>query len=118
MTKVTIAFFYLFSLLPFRMLYAISDFVYIFVYYVVRYRRSVVRSNLTSSFPEKTMPEIKDIEHRFYHFFCDYLFEAVKLLSISDAELRRRFKTVGSDEVRKCFAGGQDVAAVLGHYCN
>lgn len=118
MTRIVYTFFYLVSLLPFRLLYVLSDIEYLLVYYVVRYRRGIVRRNISSAFPEKSAAEIKDIEQQFYHWFCDYFFEAVKLLSISDAELRRRFIIHNSEEVERCFQEGQDVAAILGHYCN
>ncbi len=110
--------FYLLSLLPLRVLYGLSDCFAFIIYYVARYRRSVVRKNLTSSFPEKDLSEIIGIEKRFYRWFCDYFVEAVKLLSISDAELDRRFTITNSDEVEACFEHGQNVAAILGHYCN
>ena len=42
-----------FSLLPFCILYVLSDFLYFISYYVVKYRRRVIRMNITSSFPEK-----------------------------------------------------------------
>ncbi|MGI6232928.1 MAG: lysophospholipid acyltransferase family protein [Prevotella sp.] len=118
MTRIVYTFFYLVSLLPFRLLYVLSDIEYLLVYYVVRYRRGIVRRNISSAFPEKSATEIKEIEQQFYHWFCDYFFEAVKLLSISDAELRRRFTIHNSEEVEQCFQEGQDVAAILGHYCN
>ena len=112
------AFFYLLSLLPFHILYALSDIAYIIMYYIVRYRRHIVRSNLTSSFPEKSHEEIVGIEHRFYHWFCDYFVETIKLLSISDRQLRNRLKVVGVEQVKQCFDEGQDCGALLGHYCN
>ena len=118
MVKIVYAFFYAISLLPFRLLYCIADFEYFMMYYVIKYRRGIVRKNLTTSFPEKSEEEIVDIEKKFYHWFSDYFFEAVKLLSISDKELRRRFKVYNSEEVEQCFQEGQDVAAILGHYCN
>ena len=61
---------------------------------------------------------IIDIEHGFYHWFCDYFFEALKLLSISDEELRRRFTITNSQELEDCFLQGQSVGTILGHYCN
>lgn len=118
MSKVIYYLFYGLSLLPLRVLYAVADFEYLLIYHVFRYRRSVVRRNLTGAFPEKSMEEIRHIERGFYHWFADYFFEAVKLLSISDEELRRRFRIIGSDEVEQCFREGQNVAAILGHYCN
>ncbi len=57
------------------------------MYHVIKYRRGIVRKNLTTSFPEKSEEEIIDIEKKFYRWFSDYFFEAVKLLSISDKEL-------------------------------
>ncbi len=106
------------SRLPMRVLYWVSDVEYILVYYVVRYRRRVVRYNLTSSFPEKPEDEIVSIEKGFYRWFADYFFEAVKLLTISDKELRRRLRVVNAEEVEQCFAEGQNCAAILGHYGN
>jgi len=118
MVKIVYAFFYAISLLPFWLLYCIADFEYFMMYYVIKYRRGIVRKNLTTSFPEKSEEEIVDIEKKFYRWFSDYFFEAVKLLSISDKKLRRRFKVYNSEEVEQCFQEGQDVAAILGHYCN
>ena len=44
----------------FKTLYVLSDFLYYLAYYVVGYRRKVVRKNLVNSFPEKTEEEIKN----------------------------------------------------------
>lgn len=118
MTKAIYCLFYAISLLPFRLLYVLADIECFILYHVIRYRRDVVRRNLVTSFPDKSEQEIIQIEKRFYHWFCDYFFEAVKLLSISDAELCRRFTIINSEEVEQCFKEGQDVAAILGHYCN
>ena len=116
--KIVHTFFYAVSMLPLRALYCISDCEYVMLYHVFRYRRSIVRKNLTVSFPEKSIEEIIDIEHGFYHWFCDYFFEALKLLSISDEELRRRFTITNSQELEDCFLQGQSVGTILGHYCN
>ena len=118
MTKIVYLLFYALSLLPFRILYGMADIGYLLFFYIIRYRRGVVRKNLTSSFPDKTPEEISAIERKFYHWFCDYFLEAIKLLSISDKELHRRFTIINSEEVEQCFKEGQDVAAILGHYCN
>lgn len=116
--KMLLGFFRLLSSLPLRLLYVISDFEYLIIYRVLRYRRHIVRANLTGAFPEKPIEEIRHIERKFYHWFCDYFFEAVKLLTISDEELRRRFTISNSSDIVGCFREGQSVAAILGHYCN
>ena len=109
---------YTLSLLPFRVLYAISDTFFLLVYHVVGYRRKVVRKNLTSSFPEMSAADIRQTERRFYHWFCDYGVETLKLLTISDEKLLRHFEFRGVEQLEKCFDEGQDCAAILGHYCN
>ncbi len=117
-SRLVVAAFRLLSRLPLRLLYGISDVGFVLLYYVVGYRRGIVRRNISTAFPEKDIKWVKTTERGFYRWFCDYFMEAVKLLTISDRELRRRFKVEGADEVEQCFSEGQDVAAILGHYCN
>ena len=68
------------SMLPLRLMYVLSDAAYYLLYYLVRYRRKVVRRNLCKSFPEKDMKEIVKIEKRFFHTFCDSMVEMVKIM--------------------------------------
>ena len=118
MSKIIYSTFYLISLLPFSVLYALSDVAYLLIYRLIGYRRVVVRNNLTTSFPEKNIDEIKDIEHKFYHWFCDYFFESIKLLSISNRELNRRLHVLNPEVHEQWFRQGRNTAAFLGHYCN
>ena len=111
-------FLYLMSLLPLRVHYLISDLIYVLIYKVVHYRVKLVRKNLTDSFPEKSEEDIRDIERRFYHWFCDYLVETVKLLSISEKELKRRMVFKGVEELNQLIKEGRSIAIYLGHYCN
>ncbi len=69
--------------------------MFFMAYYIIRYRRRLVNSNLRLSFPEKSIDELKKIEKEFYRNLCDYTVETLKLLSISKEELGKRmvFKT-------------------------
>ena len=109
---------YALSLLPLRVLYVFSDVLYLVAYRIVGYRKRVVRSNLSSSFPGKSEAELRQVERRFYHWFCDYIVETVKLLSISANQLRRRMEFRGIEKVNECLGRGQSCAIFLGHYCN
>lgn len=109
---------YLLSLLPFRVLYAFSDLLYFPLYYVGRYRRKVVRRNLVSSFPEKSKDEIVRIEKKYYSFFCDYIMETLKLMSITEKQMRRRMKFEGLEDVERALKEGKPCSLYLGHYCN
>lgn len=106
------------SLLPFWALYLLSDGLYVMAYRVLGYRRKVVRKNLAASFPEKSEGERRNIEKAFYHWFCDYMVETIKLLSISDRKLLEHIEFHGLEELEKCYDRGQNCAAILGHYCN
>lgn len=110
--------FYLVSKLPYRALYVISDIANLVLYHIVRYRRDIVRRNITSAFPEKSMEECIAIEHGFYRWFCDYFVETVKLMSVSRQELLSRIEFRGIDKIEECFDRGQTCAGILGHYGN
>lgn len=72
------------SLQPMWLHYIYSDILYFIIRYIVGYRKRIVRKNLRNSFPEKTDRERKEIEKRFYAFFCDYIVENIKLLTMRD----------------------------------
>ena len=111
-------FFYMLSLLPIWVLYRLADVGYLLIYYVLKYRRGIVRQNLVSSFPEKTNSEIVNIEKQFYRWFADYFLESIKLLSISRKQLTKRLTIINADLIENDFKEGTHVAAILGHYCN
>lgn len=114
MTKIL----YLFSLLPFRVLYVLSDILSFVAYHIVGYRRRVVHENLTSSFPEKSEKEIRRIERGFYRFLGDYFVETLKLFSISEKEMKKRMRFEGMELIDEAVAEGRSVTVYLGHLGN
>lgn len=109
---------WLLSIIPMPILYLFSTVFYLVAYYVVRYRRKLVRKNLTECFPGKSEKQIVRIEKRFYLYFCDLMFEAIKFFSISKAEMRYRMKFHGAERVNESIHNGRSVAFFLGHNCN
>lgn len=110
---------YLHALLPFRVLYILSDILYVFVYKIASYRLKVVRQNLRASFPDKTEQERRSIEKEFYHHFCDYFVETLKLLHISDEEMQKRMQFENVELVKDLMRDNNNSALMfLGHYCN
>ena len=65
--RITRALLYPISLLPFRVLYVISDCLYFLIYHMAGYRKRLVRHHLETCFPEKDKKELKSIERGFYH---------------------------------------------------
>ena len=110
--------FRLFSRLPFGVLYLISDFIYLVLYYVVKYRRRVVRMNLTNSFPEKSEKELRQIERGFYHFLCDYGVESLKLLTIKPEEMKRHMLFENCEAVDRALDTHDFVFVYMGHFGN
>ena len=106
------------SYTPFCVLYVLSDCLFYLLYYVVRYRRRIVRKNLTESFPEKSEQEIIQIEKKFYQYFVDLLLESCKMATISPAEMSRRMKFTNIEEVNAVLRNGKTISLYMGHYGN
>lgn len=105
------------SLLPFWVLYRISDFFCLLIR-VIGYRKNIIEKNIKNSFPEKSDSEVKKIRNDFYSFFCDYIFETIKLATISQKELLKRMNYKGLENISKAIDEDRMVALYLGHYCN
>lgn len=112
------ALWYILSLLPLRVHYVISDVLYLLIYRLAGYRTKVVRNNLSTSFPEKSSNELRSIEQGFYHWFCDYIVETVKMFSMPQKEMCRRMRFEGIEQINEDIDNGRSVTVYLGHYGN
>lgn len=106
------------TLLPLRVLYLFSDFLYFVLYYIISYRRKVVAENLTNSFPEKSAVELKIIEKKFYRHLADLIVEILKLTHMSKAQSLAHMKIDNVELLERLYSQGRDVIAVIGHYNN
>ena len=110
-------FLYLLSLLPFRVIYLLSDFIYFLLYYVFGYRKKTVIANLQIAFPEKSDAEHKKIAKQVYHNLTDTFMEIIKLISMSDKTFEKRCKgdfTVVDELIKK----GKNIQLHAGHQFN
>ncbi|HOI32472.1 MAG TPA: lysophospholipid acyltransferase family protein [Bacteroidales bacterium] len=103
---------------PLRFLYVFSDILYYIAYYLLRYRRSVVRKNLLDSFPEKSKSEIKFIEKQFYHNLTDLFAEYLKMARISKEELDERMHYENAELLEELAVQGKSVFLATGHCGN
>lgn len=106
------------SYIPFCGLYVLSDLLFYPVYYIFRYRRKIVRKNLTETFPTKGQDEIKKIEQGFYHFLIDTVLETSKLASLSPEEMKSRVRFTNIELVNDVLSRGKSIAVFIGHYGN
>ena len=109
---------WLFSGLPFRGLYVLSDFNYLLMYHVGRYRRKVVRENLEKSFPEKTEAERLQIERKFYRYLSDYMLEDLKLLHMSAEDLCQRMIYKNTEQYLELTEKYGGIIVMIPHYAN
>lgn len=108
---------YLLSLLPWRILYFISDGLYGLIYYVFGYRKKVVMHNLSLAFPEKTEKERLRIARDFYRNLTDTIVETVKLLSLSEKSFVKRY-TSNSEIAHAYYDTGKNIQYHSGHFFN
>ncbi|MEP2774115.1 MAG: hypothetical protein ABJH05_18305 [Fulvivirga sp.] len=104
------------SLLPFWALYLLSDFMYLLLYKVAGYRRKVVNTNISKSFPSLSKKEVLQIEKEFFRHFFDIIVEAIKAFTISKAQVEKRFVHYNTDIFEKY--KGQHITLVGGHNGN
>ena len=106
------------SLLPYPLLYLLSDIIFLIMYRVIGYRKKVVFTNLRNSFPNKSKQELKKIMSDFYRHLCDIIMESVKGFTISEKQLRKRL-IIKNPEFSNYFADKrQSIIFVGGHYNN
>lgn len=109
---------WLFSALPFRILYLLSDFNYLLMYRIGRYRRKVVRVNLKKSFPEKDKKERLQIERRFYRYLSDYMLEDLKMLHMSPEDLYKRMTYKNTEQYLELTEKYGGIIVMIPHYAN
>ncbi len=121
MDKFTFSIFYAFlwlvTLLPLWFLYLISDVLFVLIYFVFRYRRKVVWENLSKAFPEKSDKEKHHISRRFFRHLCDYFFETIKMMHLSEKHIQKRV-AFNDDYLIQKEKEGRNVVGMLGHYAN
>lgn len=107
---------WLISILPFKLLYAVSDGLFILLYHVIGYRKKVVKENLRLAFPNKPDAELNRIRKKFYHHLCDMILESIKSMTISEAEMRKHFTFTNIELIQDLEQQKRSVALMCAHY--
>ncbi len=109
---------YLVSLLPFFILYRLSDVVYFLLFYVFGYRKDVVMGNLNIAFPEKTAAEKKAIAKQFYKNLIDTFIESIKMISMGKSQFEKRCTTNLLEVIKALESKGRSIQLHGGHQMN
>lgn len=106
------------SRLPYRLLYAFADFIFLVLYRVAGYRKKVVRMNLQNSFPEKSAEELQKLEVLFYKHFCDVIVETLKSFTMSRKDILQRMVVLNPELINQYYDAGRSVFLCGGHFNN
>ncbi|MFL9843733.1 lysophospholipid acyltransferase family protein [Flavobacterium rhizosphaerae] len=109
---------WLISILPFRLLYLLSDAVYVLVYYIIGYRKKTVATNLALALPYLTAKERKKVEKKFYRHFCDSFAEMAKTLNITDRQIKERFVFTNFELMHQKETQPKSTVVLIGHYAS
>ena len=104
--------------LPLGVYYFVADCFFYTTYYGVGYRRNIVRRNISMSFPEKTVPELRTIEKRFYRHLADYIVESAAMIRLKKEDYERRYRFLNPEIISESMKSGKNVLLVTGHYAN
>ena len=108
----------LFKIMPFRLLYALSDVLSWLFYHLIQYRKKVILTNLKRAFPGKKDQEIRLIARKTYTNLTDILLESLKGFSVREEKLIKRYKILNPEFLDRYFEKNQSIIGVTGHYAN
>jgi KDO2-lipid IV(A) lauroyltransferase len=101
-----------------RILYGISNLIYVIILPVAGYRKSVVIQNLSRSFPEMNYGDIQRTMRAFYHGFTDNFAEILKAISTPFPQLASKVTLINFDVLEEQIKQGKSVIVSMGHCGN
>jgi Kdo2-lipid IVA lauroyltransferase/acyltransferase len=110
--------FYIVSKLSFPVMYFLSDILAFKLNHLIRYRRSVVTTNLRRAFPNADNNRLKRIRNRYYRNLTDLFFEVIKTQNIQKEELARRITFNNNELLEDLHLKGKSVIVTIGHCGN
>lgn len=106
----------LFAAMPYWFKYYVVENVFFFLlYYVLRYRRKVVWTNLRNSFPDKGDAELWIIRRKFYRTLAEIFVDTVDMAHKNEAKAREMLVIERGDE-QALRVHGRDWIAMLAHF--
>lgn len=108
----------LLSYLPFKVLYWVSDFIYLIFFYLIGYRKKVVLQNLKTAFPEKSEEELRAIRKEFYHHFIDVFLEMTKTNTLTKNEMSKRMYLTNKTEFTQFIKDHPNTVLLTSHHAN
>ena len=108
--------FKLISLLPFPLIYLISDFVAFTLKNIIRYRKSIVYQNIKKTNLNLSKKQISSIVNEFYTHFSDVFLEMIKLDQMSKKQIAKKFVLKNKELIDGYYKENKSVILMASHY--
>ena len=118
LTGIFLFFVFLIGLLPFPLLYLLSDFGQFFLRSIMGYRKKVILSNLRSAFPDLSPEDLNRIVVQVYKNLADVLAEGIKGFSMLPATVKKRHYILNPEVIEPLLEQGKSVIAMPAHFNN
>lgn len=109
---------FLFYLLPFRVIYFLSDILAFIFSKVVRYRYQVINENINRVYPNILTNEKQELIRKIYKNLADITVEGLKGITMTKKQIMKRHKVLNPEVLDECYARESSVILVTGHYNN
>lgn len=109
----------LLAIIPFRLMYVLSNGVAWILRVVVKYRLQVIKINLNYVFPELEGEKLQSVVKDTYRNLTDIILESIKSFSSSDHEINKRHAFIDiPSEIQEYYNQGRDIMQFAAHYNN
>jgi KDO2-lipid IV(A) lauroyltransferase len=106
------------ALLPFRLLFVISNLFSWLLGSIFKYRREVIEDNLKQSDLHLSDKELKQTVKAYYRNLSDIILEGLKSFSMSERTVMKRHRVVNPEVLNQFHEQGKSVIVVTGHIGN
>lgn len=104
--------------LPVPIAHTVADIVAFIAHTIIRYRRKIVRRNISDSFPHMTPEQLRHTEKQFYRYLADYFFETIALPTLPPRQIAKRIEFTNCELLEELFSQGRDIVLYTSHYGN
>lgn len=109
---------FLVSHLPWWILNIYSFVLYVFLFYLVKYRKKIVIEHIERTFPHLTKKEQATIIKKFYKHLSDLIIETIKGFSMSEKQILKHFQIVENNTLKEIIEQNKNVIIALSHQNN
>lgn len=108
----------IFSRLPLRVLYRISNILYFILNNIVKYRKDVIIKNLKNSFAKKNEKEILQLKKNYLKNICDMVVETIKIPKMNKENLLDMVDFKNVELLNELYLNKKSAFIALGHTPN